>query len=160
MNWRIPATLAAIAILPLGANAVLAQNNLGENTTMERSHHKHGMKGERGMRGGANRLLEQLDLTSEQSEQIEAIQEQSETENQALFEQLQTNHQQMQSLLSSNANSEELRANHQQEQNLRQQLGNNRFETMLEIREVLTPEQRTQMTELMEKKGRKFGDRN
>ena len=158
MNGRIPATIATIAIL-LGANAALAQDNMRENTTMEWSHkNKHGDKrGMKGMRGGIDRLVQQLDLTSEQSEQIEAIEEQSETENQALFEQLQTNRQEMQSLLTSNADSEQLRANHQQGQNLRQELGDNRFETMLEIREVLTPEQRTQMAELMaQRRGRRF----
>ena len=156
MNWRIPAIIAAITILPLGANPALAQNNLRENTTMEWSHqNKHADR--RGMRGGIDRLLQQLDLTSEQSEQIEAIQAQSETENQALFEQLQTNRQEMQSLLASNADREQLQANHQEGQSLRQELGDSRFETMLEIREVLTPEQRTQMAELMaQRRGRKF----
>ena len=156
MNWRIPAIIAAITILPLAANPTLAQNNLRENTTMEWSHqNKHADR--RGMRGGIDRLLQQLDLTSEQSEQIEAIQAQSETENQALFEQLQTNRQEMQSLLASNADREQLQANHQEGQSLRQELGDSRFETMLEIREVLTPEQRTQMAELMaQRRGRKF----
>ena len=157
MNWRIPAIIAAITILPLGANAAMAQN-IGENTTMEWSHqNKHA--GKRGMRGIA-RLVQQLDLTSEQSEQIETIREQSKTENQALFEQLQTNRQQMQSLLTSNADPEQLRNNHQQGQNLRQELDDNRFETLLEVREILTPEQRTQMAELIEQRGGKFGGRN
>ena len=155
MNWRIPAIIAAITILPLGANAAMAQN-IGENTTMEWSQqNKHADRC--GMRGGIDRLVQQLDLTSEQSEQIEAIKEQSETENQALFEQLQTNRQEMQSLLTSDAAREQLQANHQEGQNLRQELGDNRFETMLEIREVLTSEQRAQMMELMtRRRGRKF----
>ena len=159
MNWRIPAIIAAITILPLGANAAMAQN-IGENTTMEWSHqNKHADR--RGMRGGIDRLVQQPDLTSEQSKQIEAIREQSESENQALFEQLQTNRQEMQSLLTSDAAREQLQANHQEGQNLRQELGDNRFETMLEIREVLTPEQRAQMAESMtERRGRKFGNRD
>lgn len=46
-------------------------------------------------------------------------------------------------------------------QNLHQELGNNLFETMLEIREVLTPEQRTQMAELIEqRRGSKFNHYN
>jgi Spy/CpxP family protein refolding chaperone len=36
-------------------------------------------------------------------------------------------------------------------QNLQQQASDRRFETMLQIREVLTPEQRNQMAELMQK---------
>ena len=159
MNGRIPAIIAATTIL-LGANTALAQDNMRENTMMEWSHqNKHGDKrGMKGMRGGIDRLVQQLDLTSEQSEQIEAIKEQSETENQALFEQLQTNRQQMQSLLAGNADPEQLRANHQAGQNLRQELDTNRFETLLEIREVLTPEQRTQMAQLMEQRGRRFSN--
>lgn len=159
MNWRtFSAVTAAVLILPIGTYAAQAQdNNSRGNSTMEWSHHKHNRK--QGMRGGINKLVQQLDLTSEQSDQIKAISEQSETENQALFEQLQTNRQEMQSLLASNADPEQLRANHQNLQNLRQELGNNRFETMLKIREVLTPEQRTQMAELMsQRRGRRFGN--
>ena len=163
MNKRISATIATIATIAilLGANAALAQDNMRENTTMEWSHkNKHGDKrGMKGMRGGIDRLVQQLDLTSEQSEQIEAIEEQSETENQALFEQFQTNRQETQSLLASDANPEQLRANHQAGQNLRQELDTNRFETLLEIREVLTPEQRTQMAQLIEqRRGGRFAN--
>jgi len=50
-----------------------------------------------------------------------------------------------------------LRQQHQEVQGLRNQLDNQRFETMLEIRQVLTPEQRTKMAELMEKRGHHHG---
>ena len=159
MNWKTVSAIAVtMLILPLGINAVEAQSQDSQDTTnMEWSgHHKHA--GKRGM-SGITKLIEQLDLTSEQSEQIEAISERAKTENEALFEQLQTNRQEMQSLLASDASPEELRANHQQVQNLQQELGNNRFETMLEIREILTPEQRTQMAELMEQRKDRRGDR-
>ena len=151
------AIIAAILILPLGTSAALAQernNNFEKNSTMERSHHKHNRK--RGMGGKIDKLVQKLDLTSEQSERVKAIAEQSKTESQALFEQLQTNRQEMQSLLASDADPEQLRANHQNVQSLRQELGNSRFETMLEIREVLTSEQRVEMAELMGRRGRKF----
>ena len=158
MNWRtFFAVTAAILILPLGNAAQAQDNNSGENSTMEWSgKNKHGDK--RGMRGGIDKLVQQLDLTSEQSAQIEAIKEQSETENQALFEQLQTNRQEMQSLLASDTDPEQLRANHQNGQNLRQELDTKRFETLLEIREVLTPEQRTQMAQMQQQRGRRFSN--
>lgn len=123
---------------------------------MERS--ELNKQGKWGM-SGIDKLTEQLDLSPEQSEQIEAIREQSQTDSQALVEQLQTNRQQMQSFLTSDADPEQLRANHQDGQNLRQQLSDIRLETMLEIREVLTPEQRTQMAELMAQRRERFGDR-
>jgi len=50
-----------------------------------------------------------------------------------------------------------LRQQHQEVQGLRNQLDNQRFETMLETRQVLTPEQRTKMAELMEKRGHHHG---
>ena len=56
----------------------------------------------------------------------------------------------MQTLLASDASTEEIREQQQEAQNLRQQLDSNRFETMLEIREILTPEQRARMLELRE----------
>lgn len=159
MNWKTASAIAAtILILPFGINAVEAQNNSGDSMMEWSERNKH--EGKRGMRGGITRLTEQLDLTPEQTEQIEAIAERSKTDNQALIEQLQTNRQEMRSLLASNASPEELRANHQDLQNLRQELGNNRFETMLEIRETLTPEQRTQMAELMEQRGGRKFERN
>lgn len=156
MNWKTASAIAAtMLILPFGINAAEAQINSGDSM-MEWSHqNKHADR--RGMRGGINNLIQQLDLTPEQSEQIRAIAEQSKTESQPLRQQLETNRQEMGSLLASNASPEELRTNHQNLQNLHQELGNNRFETMLEIREVLTPEQRTQMAELMEqRRGRGF----
>ena len=159
MNWNVSAIAATMLILPLGINTVQAQEYNSGDSVIERSYrNKH--EGKQGMRDGITKLTQQLDLSSEQSEQIEAIREQAETENQLLFEQLQTNRQEMQSLLTSDANPEQLRANHQDGQNLRQQLSDIRLETMLEIREVLTPEQRTQMAELMaQRRDRRFGDR-
>lgn len=159
MNWRISAITAAILILPFGTYAARANSEINRGSTMEWSQfqNKHGNK--MGRRGGIEKLLQQLDLTSEQSAQIEAIQERSKTDNQTLWQQMQTNRQEMQSLLTSNASADELRATHQNVQNIQQELGNNRFETMLEIREVLTPEQRTQMAELMsQRRARKFSN--
>lgn len=148
------AVATALVILPLGVNA--AQTNLEPNSIQEPSlitqlaqnQMKQGKRMGRGDR--MEKFLQQLELTPEQSQQIETIQEQSRTENETLWQEMQTNHEQMQSLLSSDASPEQLRQQHQQVQALRQQLGDNRFETMLEVREILTPEQRTQMAELME----------
>ncbi|VEP13046.1 P pilus assembly/Cpx signaling pathway, periplasmic inhibitor/zinc-resistance associated protein (fragment) [Hyella patelloides LEGE 07179] len=103
-------------------------------------------------------LLQQLDLTSEQSQQIEAIREQSRTENDTLYQEMQANRSQMRShraspwarsLFTDDASSEQLRQQHQKIPDLSQQLGDRRFEMMLQVREVLTPEQRTQMATLM-----------
>lgn len=160
MNRRIFFAVAtAFVILPLGVNAAhsnLQNNNLQNNNSqtfssslnqVAQNHLSRGKRQGRGERMG--KLLQQLDLTSEQSQQIEAIREQSRTENDPLYQEMQANREQMRSLFTDDASSEQLRQQHQKIQVLSQQLGDNRFEMMLQVREVLTPEQRTQMAALM-----------
>ncbi len=163
MKWRTFSVVAAtLLILPLGTYA--AQINQKVNNNQESATNmanlaqyqvKHGRKHRRGE--GFKRLLEQLDLTADQSQQIEAIQEKSRTEKETLRQQMQTRHQEMRSLFTSDSTPEQLREQHEQLQALHQQLANNRFETMLQVREILTPEQRTQMAELMAQWGGKQG---
>ena len=150
MNKQILALAATtLAILPLGVNA--AQNQLDQNSASSMSTNQiaqnYARKASRGDR--IEKLLQKLDLTSQQSEQITAIREQFEAENEALYEEMRTNKEEMRSLFTSDASSEQLRQQHNQSQELRQQIGNNRFEMMLQIREVLTPEQREQMAQIM-----------
>lgn len=151
MNWRIfLAVTGASLILPLSTYAAESNQNQTTNRVQESNmtkiaqHSRHGKRG-----GGMQRVLQQLDLTPEQLQQIEVIQEQSKNQSQALRQQMQTQRDEMRSLLASDATPEQLQQQHQQAQNLHQQLGDNRFETLLQVREVLTPEQRTQMAELM-----------
>ena len=116
---------------------------------------KHGKRGDRGQR--LEKLMEKLDLTPEQSAQVEAIQTESRQTAENLKEQMRSQHENMKSLMTSDASAEEIRIQYQEGQQMRQQLSNNRFETMLRIREVLTTEQRAELAELMEQhRGRKF----
>lgn len=59
----------------------------------------------------------------------------------------------MQSLWANNASNGELRQQYHQMQRLRQKMGDRRFEAMLEMREVLTSEQRTKMAQLIKERG-------
>ncbi len=157
MNKYLISTIAAaLLISPLAVNAISLNaetNKLSESRSPE-TQLAHGRR--RGGYGGMQKLLEQIDLTTEQSQKIDAIQEQFRSDNETLFQEMRTNHQEMRSLLASDASDQQLRQQHQKIQDLRQQLGTNRFETMLQIREILTPQQRTQMAELMEQyKGRR-----
>jgi protein CpxP len=164
MNWKIfSAVTAALFILPSSTYAATLNqdNNTQESMiTMGKMAQNHDKRQNRGDRGdGMDKLLEQLDLTPEQSQNIEAIKEQSKTATESLRSQMQTQHQEMRSLLASDASTEQLRQQHQQVEELHQQLGNNRFETMLRIREVLTSEQRAKIAELMEQHHGKRFDR-
>ncbi len=94
------------------------------------------------------RFADQLGLSDAQRSEIEAIHSQAQTESEALRTQVQAAHEQMRSLMASDASDAELRQRHDQMQALQQQMGDRRFETMLAIRNVLTPAQRAQMQEL------------
>ncbi|MGK7926604.1 MAG: Spy/CpxP family protein refolding chaperone [Spirulina sp.] len=101
-----------------------------------------------GRRDRGMRMLEQLNLSAEQKQQIQAIREQAKANSQQLREQMQNAREQMRSLMAGNASESELRQQHQVIDNLRDQMSDRRFETMLQIREVLTPEQRAQLAEM------------
>ena len=158
MTWRTLSTVAALSlILPLSTYA--AQFN-PENSTkpnevqIAQIYSRQG----RGWQGrGMPKFLEQLDLTDEQSAQIEAIHEQYRAVNEQDYQKLQQARESMRSLFAQDANPNQLRQQHQEIQSLRQQLGNRRFETMLQVREILTSEQRQQMAELMEQHRGKRG---
>ncbi|WP_319423001.1 Spy/CpxP family protein refolding chaperone [Pleurocapsa sp. FMAR1] len=155
MNQKtFSAITAALLILPLGTYAATLNqdNNAQESmTTMGKIAQNHDQRGKRGDRGERmNKLLEQLDLSTEQKQRIEAIQNQSKTDKEALREQMQSQRQSMRSLLASDASTEQLRQQHQKTEKLHQQADNNRFETMLRTREILTSEQRAKMATLME----------
>jgi Spy/CpxP family protein refolding chaperone len=161
-KYIFSAAVAALLIVPFGVNALPLKDGMNSESAWQIAQNNFTGEKRMGKGRGIERLLDQLDLTSEQSEKIAAIQEDFRSQNESLHEEMQANRQEMRSLFSNDASAEELRQQHQEMQSLHEQLGNNRFETMLQIREILTPEQRDQMAELMEQhqgrgKGR-YGD--
>lgn len=156
--WRIFTTIASTSLFLASATIAVKSNPVksaaaNDQTPTEITRvdlAKHGKKFNRGDRGKI--LQEQLELSTEQTQQIETIQQQSKSATEALRQQLRENHQQMQSLIASDASDDELRQQHDRIQALRQQLNDSRFETRLQIREVLTPEQRNRLAELMQQR--------
>ena len=51
-----------------------------------------------------------------------------------------------------NASEDQLRSKHQEIANLRQQMGNIRFESMLEMRKILTAEQRQKLAQFLQQR--------
>lgn len=153
INWKNLTLAGALTILPWSTYAMALQPEVNPTQETNSMRHiaqgfKHGGKGNPGEK--MDRVLQQLDLTPEQSQQISSIRQESETVTEDLHQQLETKHQEMKDLMMSDADADTIRAQFQETQNLRQQMGNNRFETMLGIREVLTSEQRAELAELME----------
>ena len=65
---------------------------------------------------------------------------------------MRSNQQELNSLLSNNASDREVRSKHQQISRNRQEMSNLQFESFLEIRQVLTPAQRTEFSQLMQER--------
>lgn len=150
MNSKIFSLLAAgLLIFPIGASAI----DLSEPGVQVAQNEVEGRRGKRGGKGdGFKKILEQLDLTSEQSTQIQAIHDSNKQENETVREQLKTEKEALHELFASDASDSELIQQHQEIQSLKQAFGTSRFETMLEIRALLTPEQKAQMNELMQER--------
>ncbi|NJN20662.1 MAG: Spy/CpxP family protein refolding chaperone [Leptolyngbya sp. RL_3_1] len=92
----------------------------------------------------SDRWLEPLDLTPEQRDQIQTLQDHAQPDLNALDERLQTERAVMQALMvQGDAAAEDLRVQHHVLQDLRQAMSAHRLEVLLAIRELLTPQQRT-----------------
>lgn len=146
---------AILLALPLNSYAaeIRTQDNTQIPTTIQLAQNPGDFKRNRGNR--MEKLIQELDLTAEQAQEVREIQERSQAENEALYQQIPTLKQELQSLWASEADSQQIQQQQQQLQAIRQQIGQNRWEDLLEIRELLTPEQRSQMAELMAQRHRR-----
>jgi Spy/CpxP family protein refolding chaperone len=102
------------------------------------------------MDNSRERLIEQLNLTDDQKSKVAAIRQKYQEKTKKLRETLRSNEQELNSLLSNNASDRDIRAKHQQISRNRQEMSNLQFESFLEIRQVLTPAQRKEFSQLMQ----------
>lgn len=110
---------------------------------------------------GPERLLEKLNLSTEQKEKMQNIRQNYKTQMKTIRENLSSERKTLREMMNSNESINALRSQHKKIVALDGQLHNLRFENMLEMREVLTMEQRKQFAEMMEEKreNRRGGNR-
>jgi len=106
----------------------------------------------RRMNNSREGLIEQLNLTDDQKSKVAAIRQKYQEKTKKLRENLRSNEQELNSLLSNNASDRDIRSKHQQISRNRQEISNLQFESFLEIRQVLTPAQRTEFSQLMQER--------
>ncbi len=105
INWKTLVITSALVTLPLGAYAVQShqENNIQESTNMRH----FAQRNNQGKRGGKSqkfdKLMQQLNLTPEQSQQVEAIQEESREIAEDLEQQMRSQREDMKSLMTSDA---------------------------------------------------------
>lgn len=161
-------TLALLGALSLGGTQVIAENTQKpapgspnqEQINPPGDRPEFGRRGQfGGQRGDGLPMLKSLNLTNQQQAQLKAIRDQYEPQRQTLEEQLRTGHDKMRDLMTGNASDEEIRAQHRQMQQLQSQMADQRLESMLAMRKVLTPEQRSQLGQMMDDRRDQMRDR-
>ncbi|PZV10891.1 MAG: hypothetical protein DCF20_20595 [Pseudanabaena sp.] len=99
----------------------------------------------------SGRMLKQLNLSTEQLQKIKAIRDRDLAQIRELAQQSRQANKELRDLLAGSESSDVIRAKHIQVLNLQQELRKQHFERMLAMREILTPEQRSQLKEIMQK---------
>ena len=168
------ATLAYLPHLGLGFNATanpnqdIAQIESPASTYLAQGERRGPGGGEGGFDEGGRRgrrgkdgpgWLRDLNLTEDQQTQLRAIKEKYQPQMEAKRSEGKAAREQMRQLMADpNTTDDQLRSQHQKMQQLRQSGGDLKFESLLEMRAVLTPEQRQQMVQRMsERRGRRGG---
>ncbi|MCA6553472.1 MAG: Spy/CpxP family protein refolding chaperone [Pseudanabaena sp.] len=99
----------------------------------------------------SGKVLKQLNLTLEQLQKLKAVRDRDQKQIRELGQKLRQTNKELQDLLAGNEGSDVIRAKHKQVIELQRELQNKHFERMLAMREVLTPQQRRQLKDIMEK---------
>lgn len=108
---------------------------------------------------GKARLMQELNLTSEQTQQIQAIRNQYQDRISQRWQAARQAQRELVDLMAGTASEAQVREKHRQVETLKQQVSQIRFDSTLAMREVLTPEQRRQFAERMENRRENFKNR-
>ena len=109
---------------------------------------------------GKFKFMEELNLTANQKQRLEAIRNQNKDKMKERMQALRQAKQEFQTLMAGTASTDQIRQKHRQVEALHQELGEMRFESMLASREILTPEQRRKFAELMQQRRGHSKNRN
>jgi protein CpxP len=142
MSPRRISVVAAVLITLGGAVAIANQPSLfsqsrNQSSTEQRAQDKDQDRG-RDKQG----WLKDLNLTPDQLQKIQVIRNQYKDQFSQQRQTAQQAQRELRDLMAGDASSEQIRQKYKQVQALKQQYANTRFNSMVDIREILTPEQR------------------
>lgn len=109
---------------------------------------------------GQKLMLQKLNLTREQKQQLRAIQQQYKGEMKQQRQELLQAQQELTGLMAGTASQSQIREKYRQVEALRQEVGELQLESMLATREVMTPAQRRQFAQLMQQRKQNSRDRS
>lgn len=107
-----------------------------------------------------NNLMDKLNLSENQKQQISSIRQKYKEQISQTKNSVRTEQQALQSLMTGNASDAQIRTQYQKVAQLRQDLYNLNFESLLEMRQVLTPSQRNQLSQLIQQRREKVRQPN
>lgn len=96
--------------------------------------------------------LKELDLSPQQMQRIQSIRDRYKTPLTTQRQAARQAQQNLRSMMAGDASTSEIREKYRQAQTLHQQMMDTQFSSMLEMREVLTPEQRQKFAQRMERR--------
>jgi periplasmic protein CpxP/Spy len=107
--------------------------------------------------GGVSKLSKELNLTTDQIQRLEKMRVDSKGKTKERRLALHTAKQELSQLLQGNATSDQIRQKRQQVQALQRELSDLNFENTLAIREILTPEQRIKLQQIVQQRRQNRG---
>jgi len=146
-------SIMSVFLLGLGGVVALANPHpwtpqIAQSFEGKKLHHRHKQK-----------LSQQLDFTQEQQQQLRAIHQQYKGEIRQQLREVRQAKQELSKLMAGTAPVREVRLKYGEVEDLQQQLGELRFESTLAMREVMTTEQRSRFSQLMQQRQESFGRR-
>ena len=108
-------------------------------------------------RGGKfkEQMMKELDLSEQQAQQLQELKKSNKPEMKSLRGEMKAIREKMQDAMAKDASESELRSLHNQKFEIRKKLSTARFEKMLAIRKILTPDQRVKFQQMMKEKRKK-----
>ena len=126
--------------LPARADLLTAQNNRVSNGELKIP------------AGGVGNLVKELNLSPDQIQRLQQVRKNSQGKTKERRQALRTAKQELTQLLQGNASSDQIRQKRQQVQSLQQEVADSNFENTLAIREILTPEQRVKLQQILQQR--------
>lgn len=141
----------ASLFLCLGSTIALAEPRLSDQATSFQ------LAQRRQAREGG--LLRELNLSRDQIQRMKAIRNQYKGQIEQRRQTLRQAQQELRSLMAGSASRGQIMDKFRQVESLRQQLAELQFNSMLDVREILTPEQRRKLAETLQNRREDFFDR-
>jgi periplasmic protein CpxP/Spy len=102
--------------------------------------------------GGVLNLVKELNLSRDQIQRLQQLRKNAQGQNKERRQALQTARQELNQLIQGIGSSEQIRQKRQQVQTLQREIADTNFENTLAIREILTPEQRIKLQQILEQR--------